>query len=241
MKQTKELFIEALNKEKDPKKAKFFPRFFKTGPGEYGEGDQFLGVTVPKQRMIAKKFAQSLSLEDLQSLISSPFHEVRLATLFVLILKFQFKKATEEDQMAIVQFYLKNTKYINNWDLVDASADKILGEYFFQKDKTTILKLKNSKDLWENRIIILSTFYWIRKGHFTETISLCEFFLNHPHDLIHKATGWMLREIGKRDLNILIQFLNAYVTKMPRTMLRYAIEKLPPSERRKWLDLKKEI
>ncbi|TGM74612.1 DNA alkylation repair protein [Leptospira bouyouniensis] len=239
MKLTKETLIEELKKLKDPKKAKFFPRFFKSGPGEYGEGDVFLGITVPNQRIIAKKYAHSLDLKDLQILMTSPYHEVRLTTLLILVHQYQTKNIEESKKEKIVKFYLNNTKYINNWDLVDASADKILGEYYFEKDKSFITKLRNSNDLWENRIAILTTFYWIRKGLFTETISLCEYFLNHPHDLIHKATGWMLREIGKRDLEILKKFLKSHVTQMPRTMLRYAIEKLPPKERRKWLDFKK--
>lgn len=238
MKQHRDLLIEALHEEKNPEKAKFFPRFFKTGPGQYGEGDQFLGVTVPKQRKIAKTFADKLSLEDLGALLQSPLHEVRFTTLLILILKYQTKKIEEDQKEKIVNFYLKNTKYINNWDLVDVSADKILGDYYFDKDKDKILNLRNSKDLWENRIAVLSSFYWLRKGQFDETIQLCESFLNHPHDLIHKATGWMLREIGKRDIRVLKNFLNSHATVMPRTMLRYAIEKLPPSERRKWLDKK---
>ncbi|MCW7467128.1 DNA alkylation repair protein [Leptospira levettii] len=240
MKETKEFFLEELNKHKDLNKAKFFPRFFKTGPGEYGEGDLFLGITVPKQRLVAKKFAPKLSLDDLQSLIVSPYHEVRLTTLLILIQKYQTKKITEIEKEKIVKFYLKNTKYINNWDLVDVSADKIIGDYYFDKNNVMIQKLKNSKDLWENRIAILSTFHWIRKGRFEETLMLCEHFLNHNHDLIHKATGWMLREIGKRDIQTLRTFLKNHATKMPRTMLRYAIEKLTTSERKKWLELKME-
>ncbi|XDD45475.1 DNA alkylation repair protein [Leptospira sp. WS39.C2] len=241
MKHTIELFIDSLNKEKDHKKAKFFPSFFKTGPGEYAEGDQFLGVTVPKQRIVAKKFAKDLTLDDLQSLIRSPYHEVRLTTLLILIQKYQTKNILEMEKERIVQFYFKNTKNINNWDLVDISADKILGDYYFDKNKDFLMNLRNSKDLWENRIAILCTFHWIRRGHYTETISLCEHYLNHPHDLIHKATGWMLREIGKRDIQILRNFLKQHAAKMPRTMLRYAIEKLTPSERKKWLETKKDV
>ncbi|TGL21815.1 DNA alkylation repair protein [Leptospira yanagawae] len=233
-------FLKDLEKVKNPKKAAFFPRFFKTGPGEYGEGDKFLGITVPNQRKIAKQYANKLSLDDLEVLIQSPFHEVRLSCLLVLVLKYKAKGISDLEKQKIVSFYFKNTRYINNWDLVDASADKILGDYFFPKDKTKVLDLKNSKSLWENRIAILSSFDWIRKGQFAETIYLCEFFLTHPHDLIHKATGWMLREIGNRDKKVLIQFLEQNVTKMPRTMLRYAIEKLQDQERKKWLSYKKE-
>lgn len=240
MKDIKTSFLEDLQKERNPKKASFFPRFFKTGPGEYGEGDLFLGITVPNQRKIAKQYATKLSLDDLQTLIQSPFHEVRLTTLLILVFQYQSKGISEKEKQAIVSFYFNNTKYINNWDLVDASADKILGEFYFQKDKIKILKLKDSKSLWENRIAIISSFFWIRKGFYDETIFLCKSYLNHPHDLIHKATGWMLREVGNRDKKVLVSFLENHVTKMPRTMLRYAIEKLPPSERKKWLSFKKE-
>ncbi|TGM05014.1 DNA alkylation repair protein [Leptospira jelokensis] len=236
----KQTFLKDLEKVKNPKKAAFFPRFFKTGPGEYGEGDKFLGITVPNQRKIAKLYANKLSLDDLEVLIKSPIHEVRLTCLFILVFQYKSKGISEIEKGKIVSFYFKNTKYINNWDLVDASADKILGDYYFLKDKTKLLNLKNSKNLWENRIAILSSFDWIRKGQYAETIYLCESFLSHPHDLIHKATGWMLREIGNRDKKVLIQFLEHNVTKMPRTMLRYAIEKLNTEERKKWLSYKKE-
>ncbi|TGL75592.1 DNA alkylation repair protein [Leptospira jelokensis] len=236
----KQTFLKELEKVKNPKKAAFFPRFFKTGPGEYGEGDKFLGITVPNQRKIAKLYANKLSLDDLEVLIKSPIHEVRLTCLFILVFQYKNKGISEIEKGKIVSFYFKNTKYINNWDLADASADKILGDYYFLKDKTKLLNLKDSKNLWENRIAILSSFDWIRKGQYAETIYLCENFLSHPHDLIHKATGWMLREIGNRDKKVLIQFLEHNVTKMPRTMLRYAIEKLNTEERKKWLSYKKE-
>lgn len=228
------LFSE-LKKQSNPEKAKFFPRFFKAGPGEYAEGDQFLGVTVPIQRQIAKQFTKDTNLEVVKLCLESPWHEVRLTGLFLLIQLYNLKTSNPSQKKDIVAFYLKNTKYINNWDLVDSSADKILGDYFFDKDRSPIYKLSKSKDLWENRIAVLSTFAFIRKGDFKDCIHFSEMYLTHPHDLIHKATGWMLREIGKRNPKELLNFLDSHNKKMPRTMLRYAIEKLPEKERKFWL------
>lgn len=238
MKQIQERILFDLKKEGNKEKAEFLPKFFKTGPGEYGEGDMFLGVTVPIQRKVAKKYYKEINIPALKSLITSSFHEVRLTTLFILVLKFESKDITEKKQKEIVDFYLKHTSSINNWDLVDSSADKILGAFLFQRQRNVLNKLHTSKDLWKNRISILSTFYFIRKNDFNDTLRYCESYLTHEHDLIHKATGWMLREIGNRDKKILNRFLQSNAAKMPRTMLRYAIEKLPESERKFWLSIK---
>lgn len=241
MKQISQNIISDLKRVSNKEKAEFFPKFFKVGPGEYGEGDKFFGVTVPIQRQIAKKYYKNIDLNSLESLITSPFHEVRLTTLLILVLKFTSKTCNELEKKKIVDFYLRHTKYINNWDLVDSSADKILGEYFFRRSRKILDQLQKSKNLWKNRIAILSTFYFIRKDDFEDTLRYCESYLSHKHDLIHKATGWMLREIGNRDPNVLKNFLKSHVSKMPRTMLRYSIEKLPEKERKFWLSQKPKL
>jgi len=207
-----------------------FLRFFKTGKGEYGEGDVFLGITVPLQRSIAKKYLD-LNLKDVQDLLSSKIHEHRLVSLLILI--FKYKKADELEKKEIVDFYLKNTKNINNWDLVDLSAGYIVGDYLFQfkKDTSVLYKLAKSKNLWERRIAIMSTFAYIKNDHFKDVLSISEILLNDPHDLIHKAVGWMLREIGKRNKKVEVNFLNKHYREMPRTMLRYAIEKFTIEEK----------
>lgn len=235
MKTIPESILSDLKKASNKEKADFLPKFFKSGPGEYGAGDKFLGVTVPIQRQIAKQYYKEINLKNLETLITSPFHEVRLTTLLILVFKFTSKKTNESEQKEIVDFYLRHTKSINNWDLVDSSAEKILGAYYFERNRKILHQFQKSKDLWENRIAILSTFYFIRKGDFEDTLRYCESYLSHEHDLIHKATGWMLREIGNRDPKTLKSFLKSHVSKMPRTMLRYAIEKLPEPERKFWL------
>ncbi len=227
-------FLAQLNGYIDYEKAKFYPKFFKAGPGEYAEGDQFLGVTVPNQRKVAKKFADKFTLSEIALALNSEWHEVRLTGLFILVLKFQKTKDSRYRQ-DIAEFYLKHTKCINNWDLVDTTAPQILGEYLLDRDKKPLYKLAKSNDLWENRIAVLSCFTFIRRCEFDDILFFCELFLNHPHDLIHKATGWMLREVGKKDIKTLLGFLEKYHHKMPRTMLRYAIEKLPEKQRKYWL------
>lgn len=224
----KELRLKA-NQEK----AKILQGFFKTGKGEYGEGDIFLGVIVPESRKIAKKYA-SLKLEDVTTLLHSKIHEERLTALLILVDKFQFG----EGQDKIYNFYLKNTKYINSWDLVDLSADKIVGAYLSDKPKSILYKLAKSRNFWERRIAIISTFNFIKNNEFSETIKISEILLNDEHDLIQKAVGWMLREVGKRDLMAEEKFLKEYCKKMPRTMLRYAIEKFPERKRKMYLQNK---
>ena len=212
--------------------------FFKTGPGEYGEGDQFLGVTVPNQRKVAKKY-KNLPLSDLEKLLGSPWHEERLSALFILVL--QFKKADEPKQKEIYEFYLKHTSRINNWDLVDSSASYIVGAYLSEHQELlpVLDKLAESNLLWKRRIAMISTAYFLSKGEPDITIKLAEKLLYDPDDLIHKAVGWMLREIGKRcDKQLLIDFLNQHAHEMPRTMLRYSIEHLDDPTRKSYLEMK---
>jgi 3-methyladenine DNA glycosylase AlkD len=215
-------------------KAKELQRFFKTGKGEYGEGDLFLGITVPKSRVLAKKYF-CLSTTEIQELLNSKNHEDRLIALLILIEKFEKNK---EERKMIFKLYLKNTGSINNWDLVDLSAPRIVGAYLFDKEKKILYKLAKSKKTWERRIAILSTFYFIRGGQFDDTIKISEILLSDKEDLIHKAVGWMLREVGKRDKNVEVKFLKKYCRVMPRTMLRYAIEKFDEKTRRRYLDNK---
>jgi 3-methyladenine DNA glycosylase AlkD len=214
-------------------KSKILTKFFQTHKGGYGEGDQFLGVTVPIQRQIAKKYYDKISLTDLKYYISNPFHECRLTAIFILVNKFQ--KSIPDHKKEIYHYYIDHLKNINNWDLVDSSADKIIGAYLFDKEKNFIYELSKSKNLWYQRISIISTFHFIRKNQFDDTLTLSKHFLNHEHDLIHKAVGWMLREIGKINYKIEYNFLKSHYLKMPRTMLRYAIEKFPESTRQNFL------
>ncbi len=216
----------------DPEKAKNLRWFFKTGKGEYGEGDQFLGITVPKLREISKKY-QNLKLDDLQKLLESKIHEHRLSALMILRFKYQISKI--KDQSAIVRFYLKNTKKINNWDLVDLSCSYILGNWLINNERNILYKLAKSKNLWEKRISIVSTFAFIRGGQFTDTLRISKILINDKHDLIHKAVGWALREVGKKDKQTEINFLDKHYKTMPRTMLRYAIEKFSEKERKFYL------
>ena len=221
-----------LKKMANPLQAKNLARFFKTGQGQYGAGDKFLGIMVPQQRAVAKKFVQ-LELADIQELLDSPWHEFRLTALLILVDKFGRAPATA--QKSIVNFYLKNIVRINNWDLVDLTAPKILGPYFAKRPRPILFKLARSKNLWARRIAVLTTFEFIRQHDYADTLKLAELFLKDQHDLMHKAVGWMLRELGKRDLAVETEFLKQYYKVMPRTMLRYALEKFPESERQKYL------
>jgi len=218
-----------VQKQADPLKGKFLQRFFKTGKGEYAEGDIFLGITVPISRTIAKQFYH-LSLTDLKKLLKSKYHEERLIALFILI--HQFQKGDEKLRQKIFDLYIASTKWINNWDLVDTSAYHIVGNFLFEKDREILYKLAVSKNLWKRRIAIVSTFYFIRQKQFTDTLKIATMLLGDSHDLIHKATGWMLREVGKKDEKVLISFLEKYIQPLPRTSLRYAIERLTPEQKR---------
>lgn len=209
-------------------------RFFKTGKGHYGEGDQFIGVTVPDTRIVAKKFAH-LSFSETQLLLDSPIHEERLVGLLILV--GQFQKGNEKTRKEIFDFYLKNAERVNNWDLVDLSSDKIVGAYLEkEKNRKLLDTLSRSPHLWKKRIAIVSTFHFIRRKEFTDTFRITDTLMKDPHDLIHKACGWMLREVGKRDEKELKSFLQARYQTMPRTMLRYAIERFSPAERKKYLE-----
>lgn len=216
-------------------------RFFKAGPGEYGAGDQFLGIKVPPIREAAKR-CHGLSLDEVLTLLRSPLHEERLLALKILVLR--FAKGSEPARKRIYDLYLANTRFINNWDLVDSSAEFVVGPWLERRDKRPLIRLARSADLWERRIAIISTFHFIRQRNFAPTLRLAAILLNDDHDLIHKAVGWMLREVGKRDLPSEIAFLDAHAAEMPRTMLRYAIERFPEAQRRKFLEtsrVRKEI
>lgn len=240
MTQGKSLTLATLTKQlhslANPLDAKQQARFFKTGPGEYGEGDRFVGIRVPVLRQLAKQYSD-LSLEDTLQLLQSPIHEQRLLALLMMIQLYQ--NGDESRRKKIYSTYLKKTRYINNWDLVDVSADKIVGNWLYHhpKDKPVLQQLAKSRDLWRRRISIMATFYFIRQHDYRPTLALARLLRDDKRDLIHKATGWMLREIGNRDIEIEKAFLDKHVTRMPRTMLRYAIEKFSPSLRQHYLQL----
>jgi len=221
-----------LKKAADPDHAQKLQGFFKTGPGEYGEGDIFLGVRVPEQRRIAKKH-RDITLDETIGLLRSNIHEHRLTSLFLLTHK--FANGDEETREKIVNLYLANTSYINNWDLVDSSAHKILGVWLLDKPRDILYRLAASDSLWERRISIISTFPFIALGDLSDAVALAKLLLNDEHDLIHKASGWVLREVGKKDIDLLYSFLDEYSNEMPRTTLRYSIEKLPEEQRKHYL------
>jgi len=221
--------ISDLNALKNPKQAKLLQGFFKTGRGQYGEGDIFLGLTMPQQRKIAKKY-RNVSLSEVTKVLKSKIHEHRSTALIILVEK--FKKASEKEKSKIVKVYIKNRKYVNNWDLVDISAPKILGTYLFDKKTKILYTLAKSKSLWDRRIAMISTAYFISQNDFSDALQIAEILVNDKHDLIHKAVGWMLREIGKRDMDVEETFLKKHYRTMPRTMLRYAIEKFPKEKRK---------
>ena len=221
---------EKLHSLENPEKAKTYQRFFKTGKGEYGEGDIFLGITVPQQRLVAKKYP-NLTLEEIQELLKSKIHEERVVAL--MILKHKYQK--DSNKKEIVDFYLNNTQNINNWDLVDGSAPYILGNYLLDKDRKILYDLALSNDLWEKRISILATLEFIKNDSFEDTLKISEILLKDEHDLIHKAVGWMLRELGNKNQGLEEDFLKKHKDKMPRTMLRYAIEKFEETKRQFYL------
>lgn len=206
--------------------------FFKTGRGEYAEGDLFLGVDSPSLRKIAKKYFKAVSYADLQKMLESPYHEIRVGAVFILVLMFQ--DGSEEERKKIFDFYMENIRYINNWDLVDVSAPYIVGPVAFENE-SVLFSLAKSCRLWEERVSVVATLYFIKQNRFDVTLSLGEYFLTHRHDLMHKAVGWMLREVGKRDEKVLCDFLDKHINQMPRTMLRYAIERFPEDKRRRYL------
>jgi 3-methyladenine DNA glycosylase AlkD len=216
----------------NPDIAQHSQRFFKTGSGEYGEGDRFLGIRVPVIRAQVKKYSFA-TLEDAKPLLTSQFHEERLFALLLLVAL--YSKGDESRRKAVYECYLTHTDFVNNWDLVDSSAHHIVGAHLMNRDRSVLYQLSASNSLWVRRIAIMSTFYFIKKGQFDDALNLSEKLLNDKEDLIHKAVGWMLREIGKREISVGKAFLEKFAPNMPRTMLRYAIEKFPESERQRYL------
>ena len=228
MKQLTKTITNELQALSDAEKREIFPKFFKAGKGEYGEGDRFLGVTVPNIRAIAK-LHKDISIEEIRELLQSEWHEVRLCALIIMVEK--SKKKDEALRKELFNLYLSQTKRINNWDLVDLSCRFIIGEYLLDKSRDILYQLAQSSLLWDNRIAIVSTYAFIRKGQLEDTYALSDLMMHHPHDLMHKAIGWMLREAGKRDSERLYDYVMSHRADMPRTMLRYAIEKFSPKER----------
>ncbi len=219
-----------------PDKKEVYQRFFKTGPGEYGEGDIFIGVTVPLQRSICKKYQDKLSLPKIQELLKSKIHEHRMCALIILVNKYKYSK-NDEYKANIFNFYLKNTKSINNWDLVDISCPNIVGEFLLRnkKHRKILYELARSDDLWKKRISIVSMLYFVKYEDFEDVLALAEILLEEEHDLIHKAVGWILRELGKKDMNLLKKFLKQHYKEIPRTTLRYSVERFPEKERKNYL------
>lgn len=217
-----------LKRYSDSKMAQKSKQFFKTGKGEYGEGDLFIGISVPKLRTIAKKFKEA-DFNNIETLLKSKIHEERLLGLLILVENFKNNKEM------VYNFYLKNINRANNWDLIDLSSYKIIGEYLFQKDRSILFELANSENLWKRRASIVSTYTFIKNNDFKDTLKISELLINDKEDLIQKAVGWMLREVGKKDVEILEKFLNKNFKKMPRTMLRYSIEKLSVEKRKYYM------
>lgn len=217
----------------NPERAAINARFFKTGKEHYGEGDKFLGITVPQTRLIAKE-GSSLTLNDIETLLMSPWHEERLLAAILLVNR--YKKASDTEKQQIYRLYLKNIKTgINNWDLVDTSAAYIIGAHLEKSSRKDLYRLARSKNLWEKRVAIIATQHFIRQNDFADTVKLCEYFLDEKHDLMHKACGWTLREVGKKDIGTLRSFLKKHASVMPRTMLRYSIEHMDSQEKSMWM------
>ena len=232
--------IENLNNLKNPDKAKILSRFFKTWKWEYWEWDKFLWIPVPPQREVAKKYFEKCSLDDIEKLVKSEYHEVRMTWFLILCYKYELatKKKLNNEQEKIIDFYLSHLEYSNNWDLVDLVCYKILWNYLLNKDRQILYELAKDKNMWKQRVAIISTMNFVRKWKFDDTLKISEILLNHNHDLIHKAVWRLLREVWKKDEKVLKKFLDKYASKMPRTMLRYAFEKLNETERRYYLNLK---
>jgi len=231
--------IQELEKLKNPDKAKILSRFFKTWKWEYGEWDKFLWIPVPPQREVSKKYFEKCSLDDIENLLKSEYHEIRMTWFLILCYKYELavKKKLSNEQKNIIDFYLSHLEYSNNRDLVDLVCYKILWNYLLNKDKKILYELAEDKNMWKQRVAIVSTMTFIKNWEFEDTLKISEILLNHKHDLIHKAVGWLLREVWKNDEKVLKDFLDKYANKMPRTMLRYAIEKLKESERKYYLNL----
>ena len=224
--------IKLLKEQADPEKAKHSTRFFKSGPGEYGEGDKFLGIKVPDQRKIAKKY-RDLPAEEIEKLLQNEFHEVRLTA--VMLMTYKVEKGGQEELEEMTQLYLENLPAMNNWDIVDSSCHKILGPFLENKERDLLYDFARSDDLWKKRIAMITCYHFIKQEDFEDALNIAEILVNDEHDLIHKAVGWMLREVGNRDLETEEEFLKKYYQNMPRTMLRYAIEKFEEPLRLKYL------
>lgn len=219
----------------NPARAAQLRRFFKTGPGEYGEGDRFLGISLPQTRALVKEFWRETDFEELEKLYASPWHEARAAAVLTLVEKFE-KTKDEAARKAVFDFYVQHLPRANNWDLIDVSAYKIIGAYLYNKeDRSLFYRLARSANLWEQRAGIVGTMYMVKRGDFQITLDLAEGFLSHRHDLMHKASGWLLREVGKKDEAVLCAFLDKHHKRMPRTMLRYALEKLSPEQKKRYM------
>lgn len=228
--------LKELKRLADPRQREVLMRFFKTGKGQYGEGDEFLGVKVPQTRAVVKAHWGSCTDVQVDELITSGYHEVRLAGLLVLCNRYQTAKNDPKRQAQIVEAYLGYTAYVNNWDLVDLTCYVILGDWYCNRDRGSLVEMaKRGKNLWEQRIAIVTTLQFIRRGDFATTLTIADILIDHRHDLIHKAVGWMLREVGKRDRSVLEAYLAVRYRQMPRTMLRYAIEKFPEPDRQAYL------
>jgi 3-methyladenine DNA glycosylase AlkD len=227
--------VAALRRGADPAQARILQRFFKTGPGEYGAGDAFLGLRVPEVRRLARVF-QDMPLADVGRLLASRFHEERLLALFVLVLAAE--KADDAGRGRLCRFYLARTRHVNSWDLVDCSAPHIVGRHLESRDRAPLRRLAASRSLWERRIAVLATFHFIRRGEFAEALAIAERLVADREDLIHKAVGWMLREVGKRSRKAEEAFLRKHARAMPRTMLRYAVERFPEAVRQRYLRMR---
>ncbi len=225
-----------LKAKASPARAKILQKFFKTGPGQYGEGDIFIGIDAPTLRTISQKY-QDLDFSVLSSLLKSKIHEERALALSILVIQYQRsqKQKDQKNQKKIFDFYFRYRQHINNWDLVDMSCRDIMGAYLFDKDRKILYKLARSQSLWERRLAIMATFYFLRERDFKDTLKISEMLLRDREDLIHKASGWMLREMGKREEKPLLRFLDKFANQMPRTMLRYSIEKLSPAQKAKYM------
>ena len=235
MEMTEETVVERLEELADDSKADILRRFFKTGPGEYGEGDIFIGVTVPSVRKVATEYYDKLSPESIKALAASPVHEHRLAALLMMECMYRKSRRDETRREKAVELYLASLDNINNWDLVDLTAPKILAPWLENRDRGLLYELSESGDLWRERIAIVTCLTFIRKGDFDDIFRIAERHLGHNHSLIHKAIGWMLREVGKKDEEAMTRFLEEHYHRMPRTALRYAIERMEPSRRKRWL------
>lgn len=230
----KENLLKDFKKYKNEIFAKYCAKYFQTHKGGYGEGDSFWGLKVPQQRIIARKYWEDINLKDVEKLLQYRIHEIRLTALMILIEK--YKKADNDAKSVIVRIYLRNSECVNNWDLVDLSAPYIPGHYWYNNSLKDFWEYAESGSLWKERIAMISTLHFIKQGRFAETLALSKLFLTHNHDLMHKASGWMLREVGKRDIKPLISFLNKYSKTMPRIMLRYSVEKLSPEKRKYYME-----